>query len=253
MGIFDSFLTGPEIDTSASDAALKDASKAAAALKPIGFQAGGLTSKFNNGVLSIKSNAGRKGLVGRIASTFPEQAAFLADLRSKVAPGFSDLRAARLGQIENARVSAVGDLKENLQRRRVLGSSFAGDAVNRAELTFGQEKDKVAAETFMHELALTHELIGEEYDVRRKQFETRLGELNLQADLGTKLHADASSVMAESAKLQAELASMKAQLAAQTGIAQANLDAQAQAGAGKLFGTIFGEVPGGGLSSLLAA
>lgn len=239
-------LSGPQIDTSGVDKAFKSASKIGKDLKPVNVNAGGLSSSFKNNTLKVGSSIGRQKLVGNISATFGQQAGLLAGLRARVAPGASDLRAARLAEVENARQSAVGNLRENLARRRVLGSSFAGDALNRAELQFGQEKDKVAAESFMQELDLTHKLIGEEFDARRGQFQTKLGEMNIQADLATKLSSDATNVMTASAQLRAQLAAQEASTRAQLGISQAQLDAQAQAGAGSLLGTVLGLGTGGG-------
>lgn len=178
-----------------------------------GINAGGLTSSFNGGNIGVSSSAGRSGLVGSISQTFPQQASEIAKLRASVAPGVSGLRSSRLAEIDNAKRAAIGNLRENLQRRRVLGSSFGNDAITRAEAEFGQQKERVAAESYLQELELTHALIGEEFNVRRGEFQTQLDELNIQADVATKLATQLTGQLGENARFKAELAAKEAQAA----------------------------------------
>jgi hypothetical protein len=183
-----------------------------------GINAGGLSSKMGaNGVI-IESSPYRQAMVDASAAASGEQADLLGELRARVAPGISELRASRLSEIENARQSAIGNLRENLQRRRVMGSSFGNDALTRAETEFAGQRDRVAAESFLQELEASNQLINQEFTARRQQFQTGLDELNLQADIATKLAGNATTQMGANARLQAEL------------------DAKSAAGAGKFFG-----------------
>ena len=103
--------------------------KIAKNLLPSQFTGGGLSSSFDPRTRSISVTASpeRMGLVNSTASLFRDQAGLVAGLRAKVAPGMSDLRSARLAEIENARRSSVSNLRDNLARRRVLGlCPFAG-------------------------------------------------------------------------------------------------------------------------------
>jgi hypothetical protein len=185
-----------------------------------GFKAGGLTGTFNKNTKSynVKSSAEREGLVGEISSTFGKQAGELGKLRSQVAPGFSLMRAARLKEIENARMRSVGNLRDNLARRRVMGSSFAGDALARAEAEYAQLAERSQAESYLQELEMTQKVMAEEYTAARGEFQTKIGEMNLQAEIATKLTGMASQSMTQMAELEAKLS------------------AQAAAGAGKFFG-----------------
>lgn len=192
------------------------------AFAPTGFSAGGLTSGMSNGNITITPSGQRLGLVGDVANTFAERAGLLSGLRDSVAPGISGLRASRLAEIDNARKAAIGNLRENMARRRVLGSSFGQDAIARAEKEFGQERERVAAESFLQELELTNQLINQEFEARRQQFQTGLDELNLQADVATKLAGVSTQQMGANARLLAEL------------------NAKEAAGAGKFFGETFG-------------
>lgn len=187
-----------------------------------GFTAGGLSATPDaSGNYSVSASPERLGLVDATAGLFGKQADELGAMRGRVAPGVSDLRAARLAEVDNARSAAIGNLRENLQRRRVLGSSFGQDTLARAENEFGQAKDRVAAESFLQELELTNQLIQQEYEAGRNQYQTSLNELNLQADVGAKLAAGASTQLGANARFLADL------------------NAKEAAGAGKFFGETF--------------
>lgn len=192
---------------------------------PTGISAGGLESSFDgSGRIQVGSNAERMGLVRGLQENFGGLSGQLGLLRQSVAPGMSDLRKSRLGEIENARTAAVGNLRENLARRRVLGSSFGQDAITRAESEFAGQRDRVAAESFLQELELTNQLVTQEYDAGRRVFQTGLDELNLQADIGLKLAGAATQQLGAMARTEAEL------------------NAKEAAGAGKFFGEIMGPV-----------
>lgn len=191
---------------------------------PVGIDAGGLTGA--NG--TIAPTAERLGLVNNVRNQFTQQAGEIGALRSMFTPGSSALRAARLNEIDNARTSAVSNLRDNLARRRVLGSSFGSDALARADQEFAQARDKVTAESYLQELEAQQQLINQQYQLQRSSFQTGLDELNLEADVATKLATAASTQMASNAKANAELA-----------LGGAKLDAESAAGAGKFFGQTF--------------
>jgi hypothetical protein len=190
------------------------------------FGAGGLRGAQDpDGTFRVRADGDRQALVGGIASTFPEQAGLIRGLRGSVAPGFSALREARLGSLDSARRRTIGNLRDNLQRRRIGGSSFAGDAIARAEREFAG--DEVEAITFLQELELTNNLINQEFEVARGEFEAQLGELNLQAEIATKIAGQATAQLGANARLKAELAAKSAQ------------------GTGKFFGNIAGDLTKG--------
>src|SRR6185437_11658354 len=97
---------------------------------PPGFAAGGLLANFSGNGYNVNPTGQRSDLVGNIANTFGTQANDISGIRQQFAPGFSQLRQAQLNQINSNRTSAIGSLQQNLQNRRVLGSSFAQDAIN---------------------------------------------------------------------------------------------------------------------------
>lgn len=178
---------------------------------PTGINAGGLTSSLSGGNLNISASPERMGMVGNIADSFGRLGGEFGLLRQSVAPGMSDLRNSRLAEIENARTRAVGDLRENLQRRRVLGSSFGADAISRAEAEFGDARSKVAGESFLQEMEATNNLINQQFNAQRMQFQTGLDEMNLQANIAAGLAGKATDTMAANARFEAALASKEAE------------------------------------------
>lgn len=213
-------------------------------LKPVSLNAGGLTGSISGGTAKVSSSSARSGLVDQLASTSLNQAGQLAGLRGQVSDAVGGLKATRLQEVENARKSSISNLRDNLARRRILGSSFASDALTRSELEFAQQADKVSAESFLQEIDMKNQLINQEFDARRTAFTTRLDEMNLQADLAAGLSTQANNLLQQSAQLKSQLAMQSAQLQSLIGIQQAGLDAEAQAGAGALFGKIGGSLLG---------
>jgi hypothetical protein len=248
-----SLFSGPKINTTPITNAISAGMKKAD-LNPVSLNAGGLSSTLKKGVLSITPSADRVAQVNNLASQFGAQAGELSTLRSQYAPGYSALRAAQLASIENARQSAVSNLRDNLARRRVLGSSFASDAETRANLDFENQKNNVISDTYLKELDATNNLINEEYTARVNQVSTGLNELNLEANTGATLVAQANQVLTNSAQLQTQIATQGISTLGQINTAQAQLDAGAQSGAGSLFGYLAGKVlsPGGIAATALA-
>lgn len=154
-------------------------------------------------------NRGR--LVGQLSETFGSQADELAGLQSLVEPGFSDLRQSGLNQIEDRARRATGNLRENLSRRRVLGSSFGQDALSRLESEFAREEADFTARSLLQELDATRQLIGDKTAARAQQFQTRLNELNLQAEIASNLASGATNALSANARTQAQLAAKEAQ------------------------------------------
>lgn len=186
-----------------------------------GFSGGGLTGSFGGGRFNVSSNQNRRDLVGGLAATFPELAGQIGRLRGQVTPGIGALTTARLGQLDDIRRRTVGDVRENLQRRRVLGSSFAQDAIARTESEFARQADTIRAESFLQELDLTNQFIQAEFEARRGEFQTQLDELNLQADIASRLSSGVTQQLGANARLKQKLA------------------AEASAGAGRFFGQSF--------------
>jgi len=167
---------------------------------------GGLTLTGGRDRLSIESGPGRATRVQRSADVLSRRADELRGLRRRVRPGFGELTAARLGEISTARERSIGNLRENLARRRLSGSSFASNALVRAEREFGQAAATARAQSFLEELDVTTQLIGQEFSARQAAIERGIQELDFQAQVGTQILSGVSAELGASARLEAELA-----------------------------------------------
>lgn len=211
--------------------------------QPVNLDAGGLQTTFNNNRLGVTASPERQQAVSGLAGAFRDQAGALGDLRGQVEPGMGRLTSARLQEIENARQRSIGNLRENLQRRRVLGSSFGADALTRAETEFAQQSEQAAAEGAMQELQLSNELLNQEFEAAQNAFRTQLESMNAEADLGAQLSTRLTDIMAQLTQAEAESI-------ANTGQREAEMIAQSQEGMGQAVGQI-GSAVGGALGQRL--
>ena len=172
---------------------------------------GGLTLTGGSNNLAIAPGESRTTAVGRSANILGRRADELAAVRGRVRPGFGELTTARLDEIENARRRSIGNLRENLARRRLAGSSFANDALVRAEREFGQAAAEARATSLLQELDVTTQLINQEFTARQAAVERTIQELDFQAQIGTQILSGVSAELGASARLEADLAFQAAQ------------------------------------------
>lgn len=174
-----------------------------------GFQAG----RDASGQLVLGRRAATLRQFDRLRSLTGEQSDALTDLLGQVQPGFSRVREARLGAIENARTRAISNLQENLQRRRVLGSSFGQDALSRAEAEFGQATAEAEAASFLEELDVTNRLLEQRFQTNLQEVTTQLNQANFEANLAAQLSGAATNALTANNQINASLAQSRAQLA----------------------------------------
>lgn len=208
---------------------------------PTSFSAGGLSATFANNGYTVNPSADRTAAVGSVASTFGQQASDIAGIRSQWAPGSSALRSSLMTSLQNNRTQALGNLRDNLAQRRILGSSFAQDSLARADQEYQQNIKQIQDQTFLQELQANQQLIQQQYTAARGQFQTHLDEMNLEAGLAADLSGKANSALASAASTQA-------QLDMQARTSNANSMNSAAGGFGKFLGSTFG----GGISDLLS-
>lgn len=188
---------------------------------PSGFSGGGLNASFSNNNFSVSPTADRSAAVGGVASTFGQQASDIGGLRQQWAPGASALRSSLMTSLQNNRTQGLGNLRDNLAQRRVLGSSFAQNSLASADQEYQQQIQQIQAQTFLQELGAQQQLIQQQYTAARGQFQTGLDEMNLEAGLASDLTGRATSALASAATTQAQL-----DLQARTSNANSSLQAQ---------------------------
>lgn len=195
---------------------------------PVGASAGGLTTSIpsNGGNITVTPDANRTAAVGGVADTYTALANRTAGLGDLVQPGYNDLLTSQLGSIDNAARSAVGNLKQNLQSRRVLGSSFGQDTLTRANAEFNKQRTDTMATNYLQSLDARNKLLQQEYTARTAAANTGLTELNLEANIANGLIGSTNDILAKNAQVNAKM------------------EADSQAGMGKFFGTVLGGVAG---------
>lgn len=156
----------------------------------------------------IRITPERAALTNQLSGLFTGQADRISEL---VGPGLEGLRSVRLNQINDAARRSIGNLRENLQRRRVIGSSFGQDALARAELEAGRERSRAEAQTFLEGI----QFIEQESNLRRQAVDAQLSDLNAAADIGLALSGRASTQLQQNATIKAELAAKEARASGQ--------------------------------------
>ena len=172
---------------------------------PPSFSGGGISASFGGNGYTLDPSAARTAAVGGVAQTFGQQAGALGDLRQQFAPGFSALRQSQLAAFNNNRTQGLGNLRDNLAQRRVLGSSFAQDSLARADQEYNQQQSEMLTKTYLTELGAQQQLIQQQYTAARGAFQTGLDEMNLEAGIASDLTGRASAAMVSAANTQAQL------------------------------------------------
>ncbi len=80
-------------------------------------------------------------------------------LEEDVRPGFGRFTEAATRTIRNAASRRIGNLREQLRQKRVLGASFAEDLITRTALEFAQEEEAVRARAGIAEIAASLEVL----------------------------------------------------------------------------------------------
>lgn len=211
---------------------------------PPSFSGGGLSATFGNNGYSVSPSASRSSAVGGVAQTFANQAADIAGIRNQWTPGSSALRSSLMTALQNNRTQSLGNLRDNLAQRRILGSSFAQNSLATADQEYQQQIQQIQDQTFLQELSAQQQLQQQQYTAARGQFQTGLDEMNLEAGVAADLTGRATSALSSAATTQAQL-----DMQAQTFNAQQK--ASYASGFGSLVGTIGGAVLGGPLGASL--
>lgn len=244
-------------------------------LQPFNF--GGVKGFWGPDGFTINSTGEKNALLDQLKQGFLEQADILqnqfnpqfqaalsgqeSDLESLLAqftPGFGKLTEATKNIFQRAqeklgqnKAAGISDLADNLARRKILGSSFASDAVSRREAEFDQligdlsaQEQQTQAQTSLQELAITQELLTQKAGIQKQKVVSNLESLTaaIQArqaassvDLGEfdKILQIGSNLLGQSISSFASIAQQQQQLAAESA-----------GGFGKFLGNMFGDSGG---------
>ena len=186
--------------------------------RPVGFATAGASGRFANNTYTVTPTAERTGAIGDVVSGFNRQARAFRNLRGQVTPGFgrlSEVREeglrSRITALRGTARRTVGNIREELARRRLQGSSFQASEVARAEAEFAMQEDQLIADAneqkaqaFVQELGLNADLISAEFGSIIEGARTVLENLNLDTATASAMAGNASQLLADNIKAQAE-------------------------------------------------
>jgi len=164
---------------------------------------------------------------GAFGDRFPRLLSDVDAIRGQVRPGFSSIRKARIDEVNTARDRAIGSLRSNAARRKILGSQFAVDAEARAELEGGKLRGEAEAQSFLEEVDTNLKLLDFEFGQINTALQRELQELQLSASFSTAV---------------ANLLNSNAQTAKSIQLAESQ-------GTGQFFGTLLGTAFGPSLEA----
>ena len=157
--------------------------------KPVGFSGGGLSGGFNkdSNKFELTRNAEGNTAVAGLTESFEARKSAFAGLKSRVAPGFGEVTRTTVDAIRRAGSRTVGNLREELSKRRVAGSSFAQREIAGVEAQFGELEAKTRAESKLQELGVTIELTNQETAAATEGATALLKQLNIEGSLAAAL------------------------------------------------------------------
>lgn len=175
------------------------------------FKGGGLRGTFNKdgdeqGAATITSSPFRRKQVRKLQRGFIREARQLGRLKRGFAKAGGRLRKTIKRQSFDQQRRTVGNLRENLARRRVLGSSFASDAIGRTDAEFAKQRGESLAVAKLKELDVATRLTQAQAVARRNATNVRLNELNLKAQLAANFQANLQAAFTQSQATQQQLA-----------------------------------------------
>ena len=171
------------------------------------------------GAINLNRGTEFQNLLSELMLSGGRQTSSLDYLAGQVTPGFGRLTEAAkasaeasIGAFNASRRKAIGDLRENLARRRVSGSSFASDALSRAEKEFAlgeaqlkSQQEMIGAEMFLKELDTNFQLTQARYKAEQSAFAQQIDQGNFELGIAATMASGVSSVMAGNAQTLAQV------------------------------------------------
>lgn len=198
------------------------------------FSFGGFQGGIRDDTLSVLKDPRRIAALQDFGRKLTNEASAFGRLREQVAPGFGRLTDSRVQAVQDARRKAIGNLRDNLSRRRVLGSSFGADALSRAEAEFGKAEGDVRAQSFLEELDATTSLLDRQTQAHRAIADRVFQELDFESELGANLAAQTNDVITRNNSVMAQLLAARANLST----SRADLAARSAEGRGSRIGSL---------------
>ena len=175
------------------------------------FRGGGLSGIFSGGQFNVASSPERQQAIQRVESAFGGAATNLGNLRGLVTPGQGLFTNAVRDIFGSARRRSIGNLRDSLARRRVLGSSFAADAIGRREATIDQAERAALAEANLAEIDANFRILQSENQALIQEASQQLQNLNLEAEIAANISQTVTSALGGLAAERSQLFKERAQ------------------------------------------
>jgi hypothetical protein len=158
------------------------------------------------------------------------------DLLSQITPGFGRLSQSQQEQIKNTYAQKYGDLRQQLAKRRILGSSFADADLQRMDLEKDQQMRAAAADSMVKELQMTSDVLKAQTDGRNQTISTALSQIQFEGNMGINLTNMVMTSMNNNLAAQQDLIKLAASLKVQGATAAGNIS-------GNLAGSVTSSYP----------
>lgn len=174
------------------------------------FSAPGLSAQVTPDQINMIRAPGVESALRGSAAAFSTQANELGALRPLVEPGMGRLTQAGVNAIRDSRRAAMGDLRQNIARRRVGGSSFAADDAARTEAEFAKRENEFTSQAFVQEMAMTQDLINQQAQAQANVFMQNLNQTNLESGLAAQMSTGVSGMLQGNAQMMGQLSNQGA-------------------------------------------
>lgn len=147
----------------------------------------GLSVNRNGRTIDVNRTGEVTSVLEDIRGARDQQAGMLRDQAETVGPAVNRLTEARQQILDAERSRTMGNVREQLGRRRVLGSSFGADAMARTGAEFGMQQAEAEAEGELQALQTETDLLNQAFQSEIQGVQTELDQLNVDAQVGQNI------------------------------------------------------------------
>jgi len=170
-----------------------------------GFSTTGLTGSFQDNQFNIARTSAGQGLTEQGISATQQRVGDLRGFAGQLDPAFGQVTQAGVAALESNRRRTVGNLAQNLQRRRVLGSSFAQDAISRAEAEFAQREGQLRSEMQLQSIQAQAQLTEQANLAQIQDIQSQISQMNFESGIAAQISGQATQTLSANARLNAQL------------------------------------------------
>ena len=182
--------------------------------KPAGFNTAGVSGAFDkeSNTFNLTRSEGLEQSLAGITSGFRKRGEEFSRLRGEITDKVTGFTRSRINRLRANRQRTVGNIRSELQSRRVLGSSFAQASIAGAEAEFALAEDEIFSEGQLIELELERSLIFDETQAGIDAANTLLEQFNFETTLGANLSVQAGTQIQSNLTVSAQAAAAQAPL-----------------------------------------